>query len=210
MINRRHFSLALASAPWAASFATPLAFREGVEYQKLKRPVALSASQGITIVHEFFSYSCIHCYRLNASFEAWAKKLPANKFRVEPVHVRFNAMFEPLQRTFYTLEALQLLKKMHTSLFYALHVEQQSLSLKNASDFKAITRWLVDKGVNEKQFVETAYSLPVTQKMTQANRLTDEYAIDGTPAIGIAGKYLIPGQGEKTLSIAQALLGLPV
>jgi thiol:disulfide interchange protein DsbA len=30
--------------------------------------------------------------------------------------------------------------------------------------------------------------------------------VDGTPAMGVAGRFYIPGQGERTLSIANALI----
>jgi thiol:disulfide interchange protein DsbA len=36
--------------------------------------------------------------------------------------------------------------------------------------------------------------------------LTDAYGLEGTPALGVAGQFYIPGQGPKTLQIADELM----
>jgi thiol:disulfide interchange protein DsbA len=36
--------------------------------------------------------------------------------------------------------------------------------------------------------------------------LQDAYAIEGTPALGVAGRYYLPGQGPRTLATASALI----
>jgi len=206
MINRRQFSIAVSAAPWAAAWANP--FRDGVDYQTLKKPIPMTSPAGVTEIHEFFSYTCIHCYRMEADFQAWRKKLPAGKFVVQQVPVRFNAAFEPLQKTFYALEAMKKLEQVHTEIFYALHVERTTFTLRDAGNLEAITRWLVSQGINEKEFLAAVNSPAVAAKVARANELTDRYMIEGTPAIGIAGKYLVPGQGAKTMQVANALLGL--
>lgn len=206
MINRRQFSVVVAGAPWAAAWANP--YRDGVDYQTLKKPIAMTSPAGVTEIHEFFSYTCIHCYRMEVDFHAWRKKLPTKKYSVQQIPVRFNAAFEPLQKTFYALEAMKKLDQLHTEIFYALHVERTKLTLKDAGNLAAITRWLVAQGINENEFVKAVNSPAVAAKVARANDLTDRYMIEGTPAIGIAGKYIIPGQGAKTMQVANALLGL--
>jgi len=36
--------------------------------------------------------------------------------------------------------------------------------------------------------------------------LQEAYAVEGTPALGVAGKFYVPGQGPRTLVVANALI----
>ena len=44
------------------------------------------------------------------------------------------------------------------------------------------------------------------QKAQQAVNLQDAYGVEGTPALGIAGRFYLPGQGPRTLVVANALI----
>ena len=39
-----------------------------------------------------------------------------------------------------------------------------------------------------------------------APQLQDLYAVEGTPALGVGGRYYVPGQGPRTLVVADALI----
>jgi thiol:disulfide interchange protein DsbA len=46
----------------------------------------------------------------------------------------------------------------------------------------------------------------VAGKAKRATQLQDAYQVEGTPALGVAGRYYISGQGPRTLVIADALI----
>mgnify|MGYP006169150765 CR=1 FL=1 len=46
----------------------------------------------------------------------------------------------------------------------------------------------------------------INTKAQRATALQEAYAVEGTPALGVAGKYYIGGQGPRTLVIANALI----
>ena len=44
-------------------------------------------------------------------------------------------------------------------------------------------------------------------KARRATQLQDAYQVEGTPALGVAGRFYIPGQGPRTLAVANVLIG---
>ncbi|MFN3957743.1 MULTISPECIES: thiol:disulfide interchange protein DsbA/DsbL [Tepidimonas] len=190
----------------AALTATPLVWaqsgtlREGTDYRTLGKPVPVDTGPGQVEVLEFFSYSCIHCYRFEPLMTAWMRKLP-KEIVVRRVPVGFNAAFEPLQRLYYTLEALGRLGDLHEAAFKAFHDERVRF---NGLDVAA--DWAARRGVDRQAFTQTWQSFGVSGKVKRALQLQDAYEVDATPSLGIAGRYLVPGQAERTLIIADALI----
>lgn len=133
---------------------------------------------------EFFAYSCPHCANADPIVEKWSKTLPDN-VAFKRVPVAFNAGMADLQRMYYTFEALGRLD-LHEKLFDALHKERKQLY-----DAKALTKWAVAQGLDEKEFSATFHSFGVKTKVAKANDLTKAYKIDATPMMAIAGKYVI-------------------
>jgi protein dithiol oxidoreductase (disulfide-forming) len=46
----------------------------------------------------------------------------------------------------------------------------------------------------------------VAGKAKRAAQLQDAYQVEGTPALGVAGRYYVPGQGPRALVVADALI----
>ena len=98
-MQRREFSRALAgagalaAAGWSGmAWAQIGGFKDGSDYRRLARPVPVDAAAGQIEVLEFFSYSCVHCYRFEPVMKDWMKTLPSNVvFKRTPVG--FNAAF---------------------------------------------------------------------------------------------------------------------
>ena len=128
-MKRRHFSQAalasmgLAGVAWPAHAAP---FQEGIEYATLDKRVPTDAGKGKIEVIEFFWYSCPHCNAFEPRFANWVKALPKD-VEVKRVPVRFRDDFEPQQRMFYVLEALDKIDTLHHKLFQAIHVDKQNL-----------------------------------------------------------------------------------
>jgi len=205
-MQRREFSIATASVAAAASLgalSTPAraqapAPRAGTDFLVLDKPAPVEAPTGKVEVVEFFWYSCPHCNSFEPALDEWIKKAPKD-VAVRRVPIAFRADFEPQQRLFYVLEAMNKVDELHKKVFYAIHVEKQML---NTPDL--IAAWAEKQGLNKAKFLETYNSFSVATKARKATQLQDAYKIDGVPALGIAGRYFTSGSMAQTM--ARALL----
>ena len=205
-MQRREFSIATASVAAAASLgalSTPAraqapAPRAGTDFLVLDKPAPVEAPAGKVEVVEFFWYSCPHCNSFEPALEEWIKKAPKD-VAVRRVPIAFRADFEPQQRLFYVLEAINKVDELHKKVFYAIHVEKQML---NTPDL--IAAWAEKQGLNKAKFLETYNSFSVATKARKATQLQDAYKIDGVPALGVAGRYFTSGSMAQTM--ARALL----
>jgi protein dithiol oxidoreductase (disulfide-forming) len=211
-MQRRDFSRVLASASvlsagtvlgssaWAQAAAPVPGLKAGSDYRALSTLAPVDAPAGQIEVVEFFAYSCIHCYNFEPLLRDWAKQLPANVV-VRRTPVAFNAAFEPQQRLYYALEALGLLDTLHEKAFRAFHVDKQPL--RNAD---AVIEWAVKQGLDKAKFSAAYNAFGLAGKIKRAVQLQNAYEVEGTPALGIAGRYYVPGQAAKTLVVANALI----
>lgn len=203
-IGRRSFAAQVAGL--AAGIALPLhafaqgRFQEGVNYTRLQSPVAVDSAPGQVEVLEFFAYTCIHCYRFEPDFERWMRTQPASVV-VRRVPVAFNAAMEPLQRLYYALESMGLVEQLHGKVFAAIHNDKQRLL-----SAQSIVAWVVAQGVDRKAFEMAFNGFSASGKAKRASQLTAAYGVEGTPALGVAGRFYIPGQGPKSLDVADDLI----
>lgn len=206
-MQRREFSknLMAASAAAAAGLHLPpvlaqrLAFKEGTDYQRLAKPAPTESPAGQVEVVEFFAYSCIHCFNFEPVFEEWLKKKPAH-VNVRRMPVAFNQNFVPMQRLYFSLEALGLVDKLHTKVFKAFHEERLPLTTPNA-----IVAWVEKQGIDRSQFV-SAFDGAAVKASQKAVGLQDAYQVEGTPSLGVAGRFYVGGQGPRTLLVADSLI----
>jgi thiol:disulfide interchange protein DsbA len=210
-MQRRAFSrslLATGAAALSGSAALlPLAaraqvggFKEGTDYLRLGKPVATDSGAGKVEVLEFFSYGCIHCFNFEPQLSAWAKKQPASVV-LRRTPVAFNESFVPLQKLYYTIEAMGQVDALHEKVFQAIFVAKERL---NTPD--TIIAWAVRQGLDKARFTEQFNSFSVAGKARRAVQLQDQYVVEGTPALGVGGRFYVPGQGPRTLVIADALI----
>lgn len=200
-MDRRDFTLSLLAAGTALpALAQRVAPKEGVEYQRLGKRAPVDAPAGKIEVVEFFAYSCVHCFNFEPLLEDWEKRLPSDVV-LRRTPVAFSPAFEPMQRLFYTLEDMGLLGRLHASVFKAIHTERLPLTTAGP-----ITDWVVRQGVDRAKFTALFDSAAIGTKAKRAAALQEAYAIEGTPALGVAGRFTVPGQGPNTLVVAQALI----
>jgi thiol:disulfide interchange protein DsbA len=200
-MHRREFTLSLlATGAALPALAQRVAPREGVEYQRLPRPAPVDTPAGRIEVVEFFAYSCIHCFNFEPLLEEWEQRKPADVV-LRRTPVAFSPAFEPMQRLYYTLEAMGLLGRLHNAVFKAIHVERLPLTTPGP-----ITDWVVRQGVDRAKFSAVFNDADTSAKARRAAALQDAYAIEGTPALGVAGRFMVPGQGPNTLVVANALI----
>ena len=206
-MKRRLFSTAMLSVTaWLGhtSAWAQQAFRSGKDYITLERPVATEAGTGKIEVLEFFWYSCPHCNQFEPAFEQWAKNAPKDVV-VRRVPVAFRDDFVPQQRLYYTLEAMNLVEKMHIRVFTAIHGEKLMLN----SD-AAVLAWAEKQGIDKTKFEQAYKSFGVATKAKRAVQLQNDFKIEGVPSLGVAGRFYIDGtlagSMPRALQVADALI----
>lgn len=159
--------------------------RLGVDYQIIDPPHPLAASPGQVEVAEVFSYTCIHCARLETLTPAWKETLPPQvNFVYAPMS---HGAFEPIARGFYAAQAMGVLDQTHAGMFKAL-AEQQKLGAGRIDD---IARLYGELGVDADALKATASSFAVNTQIARGQRALARWAIEGTPTIVVAGKYRV-------------------
>lgn len=193
----------LTTALLSAAFAAPVAVaQQSTAYVTFQQPFASSTPDKVEVL-EFFSYTCGHCAAIAPMINQWEQELPEGAVMLH-VPVAFNASMQPTQRFYYAIEALGRLD-LHQKLFDAIHKERQRLFTD-----EALIDWAAKQGVEKDQIASAMSSFGVTSKANNARKLTDSYAVEGTPSIAVGGRYLtspsMTGTYESSIQQAQKLL----
>ena len=191
-MKRRDFSLAVSAGLAGSLLASPALAQmqkpeSGTDYLVLDKKAAVEAPAGKIEVVEFFWYSCPHCNAFEPTLEAWVKRVPKD-VAVRRVPVGFRDEFVPQQRLFYTLEAMDLLDKLHAKVFAAIHVEKLPLN-----KGEAIADWIAKQGVDRAKFMERFNDFSTASKAGKATQLQNVYRVEGVPALGVAGRFYTDG-----------------
>lgn len=209
-MNRREFSAAAATLVGAAALGWPglaLAQRkpeEGKEFRTLDKKATVEAPAGKIEVVEFFWYSCPHCYAFEPKLVQWIRKQPADVV-VRRVPVAFRDDFVPQQRLFYALEAMGKLDELHQKVFDNIHGKKDTLNKEDQ-----ILRFAEANGLDKAKFQELYNSFSVSTKARRGTQLQDAYAVEGVPAMGIAGRWYtdgtMAGNMDRALQIVEYLV----
>lgn len=205
-MKRRNFLQALVFAVSAMTVGVAGAQVAGKEYSMLD-PAQPSESPGKIEVLEFFSYGCIHCYKLHPFAKQWAAKAPADVvFKRIPVTFK-RPQLRPLAKMFYALESTGDLARLDDAIFAAYHDQKVQL----ATD-EQVSKWVASQGVDAKRFSDAFNSFGVQNKVARAEQLTDVYRVAGTPQVYVDGRYMVINEGRQSygeiFQIADKLIGL--
>lgn len=172
----------MVSVAAAQPTAPRITLKLGDNYREIKQqPVADS---GRIEVIDFFFYACPYCNELRPALEKWRKSLGKDVvFRRIPT-VRRDS-WVPLAKTFYTLEALGELERLHEEVYKSYHDEQIHMSKPDV-----MADWAAKRGVDRQKWLDTYNSDDVARKVELARKLTDAYDIQGTPSLVVNGRYL--------------------
>jgi thiol:disulfide interchange protein DsbA len=189
----------------AAAVAQPTA---GKDYLVLNPAQSVEAA-GKVDVTEFFWYRCPHCYNLEPVLADWVKKLPRDvQFRRVPAI--FNEEWALDARVFFTLEATGDLARVHSGFFDAIH-QQGGVRLKGDAYMKWVAEWLGKNGVDIAKYDTALRSFTVETKLKRAMQMTQAYKIDGVPAIGVQGRWVVSaslvGERQAMINITEYLTG---
>jgi thiol:disulfide interchange protein DsbA len=153
-------------------------------------------------VIDFFFYGCQYCNELLPRLDRWSRNKPADVvFRHYPV-VRHDS-WVPLAKTYFTLEAMGEVARLHTAVFHSYHVEDLYMSQE-----KVISEWAAKHGLDRDKFMAIYRSDEIRQKVERARKLTVDYDIQGTPSLVVDGKFLTDGSSSKTIDILDGIVRL--
>ena len=173
--------------------ASRAALAEGTNFVTLKPPQPTGQRNKIEVI-EFFSYACPHCARFYPLLTAWVAKLPPDVvLRRVPVGFGHDAWVN-LQRAYYSLESTGDLTRLDGPLFHAIHEERKPLF-----DESSLADWVGRNGGNADKFAQAYTSLGVNTQTFQADKMAEDFRIQGVPSLAVAGQYVafVPeAQGE--------------
>jgi thiol:disulfide interchange protein DsbA len=170
------------------------------DYREIKPAQATEDGPKVEVI-EFFWYGCPHCYELEPTLKKWLARKPDDvTFRRVPAI--FRQSWVPGAQTFYTLETMGELDRMHAKVFDAIHIERQPFS-----DMAAIGAWMGKNGIDAKKFEDTAKSFAVSGKVQRAQQMSAAYQLTGVPALVVDGKYIALGNSfDGMIAIVDQLI----
>ncbi len=155
-------------------------------------------------VVEFFAYSCEHCFLFEPVLEAWHKRLPAGVV-LRRVPIAFRESLATHQKLFFAIEQLGLVDQLHGKVFTAIHLGKQRLDKP-----EGIAEFAKSNRVDPVRLVDAANSFAVAAKAKQANTLATGYKVEGTPSLGVDGRWLtsgaMTGSNERALGVVDFLI----
>lgn len=173
---------------------------EGKDY-RIVSPTVDSPRDTIEVV-DFFAYTCAHCQRLAPMLQDWAKTLPPD-VTIKRVPVAWEPATQFLSQIYYTFEALDRLDDLHPA-FWQDILDGQITSLAD------LQNWLEKHKVDLTQWNNAYNSFAVTMHTQQALQTWQNYRLDATPYVAVAGKYLtaphMAGSRQKTIEVLNWLI----
>ena len=168
----------------SAQTAPPPRFQEGTHYTRLPVPVETRDPSKIEVV-EVFSYTCIHCYRLQSAVETWRPTLDDDvDFHRLPLvmsHLR------PLGQAYYAAETLGVLERVHMPIFAAIH--EYRINMASPEQLRSL--FAREAGVDTADFESAYESFGVSSQVRQADATSRMYRVRSTPSIVVNGRYLV-------------------
>ncbi|MBP6095826.1 MAG: thiol:disulfide interchange protein DsbA/DsbL [Methyloversatilis sp.] len=170
------------------------------DYREIKPAQATEDGSKVEVI-EFFWYGCPHCYELEPTLKKWLARKPDDvTFRRVPAI--FRQSWVPGAQTFYTLETMGELDRLHAKVFDAIHIERQPFG-----DMAAIGAWMGKNGIDAKKFEDTAKSFAVSGKVQRAQQMSAAYQLTGVPALVVDGKYIALGNSfDGMIAIVDQLI----
>lgn len=199
---KKLFSALLLLASFNVFAADP---QMGKDFDRTAQAIANENPNKIEVV-ELFWYGCGHCHHMEIPLNAWVKKLPAD-VTFKRVPGLPNQSWAPMAKTFYALETLGLLEKLHTPLFDAIH-KQKSL---NPTDEKGAIDWVTKQSGLDKAKVEEAYnSFSTNANLKRAANLFRASGATGVPSLVINGQFItsstMAGNNDLALKTADYII----
>lgn len=169
-------------------------------YTVLKNPQPVDDPAKIEVI-EFFSLGCPHCAAFSSSLRKWESTLQKDVV-LRRIPVTFGrAAWTNVAKLYWTLDSMGEYARLESKLFAAIHVNRVNLFVPNT-----MRDWLGKEGVDLEKFDATFKSFGINSAIKRADKIANDYAINGVPAMVINGKYLFEGTGSEILKEIDALI----
>ena len=132
--------------------------------------------------------------------ERWRRNMPADVVMRHIPVVRHDS-WVPLAKTYFTLEAMGEVERLHPAVFHSYHVEDLYMSQE-----KVIAEWAGKQGLDREKFMAIYRSDETRQKVERARKQTMQYEIQGTPSLVVDGRFLTDGASAKTIEILDRMV----
>ncbi|HWP89696.1 MAG TPA: thiol:disulfide interchange protein DsbA/DsbL [Burkholderiales bacterium] len=200
MAARLRFSLPLVLWLACVSFAQPAAAQSqaDLDYREIPQQ-PIETGDKIEVI-DFFFYGCQYCNDLLPRLERWRRGMPADVVMRHIPVVRHDS-WVPLAKTYFTLEAMGEVERLHPAVFHSYHVEDLYMSQE-----KVIAEWAGKQGLDREKFMAIYRSDETRQKVERARKQTMEYEIQGTPSLVVDGRFLTDGASAKTIEILDRMV----
>jgi thiol:disulfide interchange protein DsbA len=157
-------------------------FKEGLQYTLIEPAPAIHKGDDIEVI-EFFWYGCPHCNRLEPHIKSWLAHKADNVHFVR-MPAPFSGRAELHAKTFYALQLLGEVDRLHDAIFHAIH--EQHMKLDTLDEMVA---FLTSKGVDEQKFRAALDSFAVQTQMSRTRVLARRYGIHSVPTLVVDGRY---------------------
>jgi protein dithiol oxidoreductase (disulfide-forming) len=177
----------------------------GTEFVQTEQAIPGDTPGKIEVV-EIFWYGCPHCYQFEPDLNAWTKTLPKDVV-FKRVPGLPNQAWMPMAKTYYALEALGLVDKLHAKLFDAIHKERAFMP----NDEKAAMEWVIKQSGLDRKKVEDAFnSFSVNNKLNRAAQIFRASGATGVPTLMIDGRFItsvrMAGGHQQALDVTNYII----
>lgn len=177
----------------------------GKDFDKTAQVITTDTPNKIEVI-ELFWYGCGHCHQMESSLNTWVKKLPADVVFKRVPGLPHQA-WAPMAKTYYAMETLGVLEKLHAPLFEAIHTKK---TLK-PTDEKAAIDWVTKQAGLDKKKVEEAFgSFSTNTSLNRAANIFRASGATGVPSLIINGQFItsstMAGNNDAALKTADYII----
>jgi thiol:disulfide interchange protein DsbA len=162
-------------------------YEDGTHYRTLDPPRPVADGAKVEVI-EFFYYGCPVCYETQPPLTRWLAQHSGDVTLVRVPAVS-NEAWANFARTFYALEAVGELSRLHWPLYDNHHFDGRRLD-----EEAKLLEWLGSNGVDAAQFRAIRNSDAVKAKVADAKKMLGAYGIKRVPSFVVGGKYLTSAQ----------------
>ena len=175
---------------------------EGRDYTLVEKPRRIRGEK-IELI-EFFSYACVHCYRLEPILKDWLSN-QQDKIAFVQIPAVMNEYWTILGKHYFTLQRLGKLDSNHMDIFNAIHSSGKTFDSETKL-FDFVKKTAIEFDSYEKMF----RSIEVESELQKSNQMARRLKITAVPTLVVQGKYIVKtGRGmglRRAKQVAEFLI----
>ena len=175
---------------------------EGRDYTLVEKPRRIR-DEKIELI-EFFSYACVHCYRLEPILKDWVSN-QQDKIAFVQIPAVMNEYWTILGKHYFTLQRLGKLDSNHMDIFNAIHSSGNTFDSETKL-FDFVKKTAIEFDSYEKMF----RSIEVESELQKSNQMARRLKITAVPTLVVQGKYIVKtGRGvglRRAKQVAEFLI----